>query len=156
MSDTPEATFTPEFLQGSFVDYLKTLPWCSQDNETLVAVYKLTSEVIEAVRESEVKLFPGGMIVKLPRSVLMGLQQKCDEEQPLPAVLVWKKSGLEIWFRRQKSAEFPFDTWSDPAALAIEREKGVLTAAKLGEVGAAAHAELLAKAKQCPAMIPQY
>ncbi|MBS1994054.1 MAG: hypothetical protein JSS83_26270 [Cyanobacteria bacterium SZAS LIN-3] len=156
MSDTSETSFAPAFLQGSFIEYLKTLPWCSQEGETLVAVFKLTSEIIEAVRESEVKLFPGGMIVKLPRSVLMGLQQKCDEEQPLPAVLVWKKSGLEIWFRRQKSADFPYDTWSDPGALAIEREKGVLSAAKLGDAGAAAHAELLSKAKQCPTMIPQY
>jgi hypothetical protein len=156
MSDTPEAAFAPAFLQGSFIEYLKTLPWCSQEAETLVAVFKLTSEVIEAVRESEVRLFPGGMVVKLPRSVLMGLQQKCDEDQPLPAVLVWKKTGLEIWFRRQKSADFPYDTWQDPSALAIEREKGVLSAAKLGEAGAAAHAELLSKAKQCPAMIPPY
>jgi hypothetical protein len=156
MSDTPEATFTPAFLQGSFVEYLKTLPWCSQEDSTLVAVYKLTSEIIEAVRESEVKLFPGGMPVKLPRSVLMGLQKNCDEEQPLPAVLVWKKTGLDIWFRRQKSADFPYDTWTDPTALTIEREKGVLTAAKLGDIGAAAHAELLEKSKQCPAMIPQY
>ncbi|MBA4077266.1 MAG: hypothetical protein C0508_19710 [Cyanobacteria bacterium PR.023] len=121
-----------------------------------MAVHKLTSEVIEVVRESEVKLYPGGMVVKLPRSVLMGLQKHSDDGQPLPAVLVWKTEGVEIWFRRQKSADFPYDTWTDPAALTIERERAMVLAEKLGSEGATAFAELAEKAKECPAMIPAY
>lgn len=140
----------------SFIEYLKTLPWCSQENGSLVAVFKLTSELIEAVRENEVRLYPGGMTVKLPRSVLMGLQKHFDDGQPLPAVLVWKAEGVEIWFRRTKSDTFPFDTWSDPSALAIEREKGFVAAAKLGENCEAIRKEILEKAKACPAMIPPY
>lgn len=108
------------------------------------------------VRENEVKLFPGGMTVKLPRSVLMGLQKHSDEGQPLPAVLVWKPEALEIWFRRQKSSDFPYDTWTDPSALAIERERAHVPAEKIGPNSSSAHAELLAKANACPAMIPPY
>jgi hypothetical protein len=140
----------------NFIEYLKHLPWCRQESGTLVAVYKLTSEVIEVVRESEVKIYPGGMVVKLPRSVLMGLQKSSDDGQPLPAVLVWKTEGVEIWFRRQKSTDFPYDTWTDPGALGIEREKGFVTNEKLGADAAAAFAEMSGKAKECPAMIPPY
>ncbi len=140
----------------SFLEYLKNLPWCKQENGTLVAVYKLTSEVIEVVRESEVKIYPGGLVVKLPRSVLMGLQKSSDDEQPLPAVLVWKAEGLEIWFRRQKSSDFPYDTWTDAAALGIEREKAFVPNEKLGASAAATHKDMEGKAKECPAMIPPY
>jgi len=140
----------------NFVEYLKHLPWCKQESGTLVAVYKLTSEVIEVVRESEVKIYPGGLVVKLPRSVLMGLQKSADDEQPLPAVLVWKADGLEIWFRRQKSSDFPYDTWTDAASLGIEREKAFVSAEKLGSNAAAALHDLAGKSKECPAMIPPY
>lgn len=141
---------------ADFVQFLKGLPWCKQENNTLVAVYKLSDEVIELVRENEVKIFPGGMTVKLPRSVLMGLQKHSDEGQPLPAVLVWKPEHLEIWFRRQKSSDFPYDTWTDPSALAIEREKAVVPADKIGADSVAAHSDVLSRANSCPAMIPPY
>jgi hypothetical protein len=140
----------------AFLDYLKTLPWCKQENGSLVAVHKLTSEVIEAVREHEIKVYPGGMNVKLPRSVLMGLQKQCDDEQPLPAVLVYKHDVVEIWFRRAKSEGFPFDTWSDPSALAIEREKCSVPGSSLGANFSAVYNELIGKANVCPAMMPPY
>lgn len=141
---------------ADFVQYLKSLPWCKQEGNTLVAVFKLTDELIEMVRENEVKLFPGGMTVKLPRSVLMGLQKHSDDGQPLPAVLVWKSEGLEIWFRRQKSSDFPYDTWTDPSALAIEREKAVVPSDRIGVGSVEAHNELYSRANACPAMIPPY
>ena len=144
------------YVGAEFVQYLKTLPWCRQESGHLVAVHKLTSEIIEVVRESEVKLYPGGMVVKLPRSVLMGLQKSSDDGQPLPAVLVWKVEGVEIWFRRQKSSDFPYDTWTDPAALTIERERAMVLAEKLGSEGTTAFAEMAEKSKECPAMIPAY
>lgn len=145
-----------EAFGAAFLAYLKTLPWCKQENGSLVAVHKLTSDVIEAIREHEVKLYPGGMTVKLPRSVLMGLQKQCDDGQPLPAVLVFKKEGVELWFRRTKPEGFPFDTWSDPSALTIEREKGFVPIDSMGGEAHSAYAEILAKANACPAMMPPY
>lgn len=139
-----------------FLEYLKALPFCRQENDSLVAIHKLTSEVIEAIREHEVKLFPGGMVVKLPRSVLMGLQKHSDEDQPLPAVIVWKKEGVEIWFRRQKSADFPYDTWTDPAAVAMERERAFIGAEHFGADFVQQHAAQREKAQACPSMIPPY
>ncbi len=140
----------------TFMEYLKTLPWCKQEHGALVAGHKLTSEVIEAVREHEVKLHPGGMVVKLPRSVLMNLQKHCDDGQPLPAVLVFKAEGVDIWFRRTKPDEFPFDTWNDPAALTIERESAFVPLASLGGEAAPFYKEMLGKANACPAMMPAY
>lgn len=155
MTDLVDAQ-SADFESLNFVEYLKHLPWCKQESGTLVAVHKLTSELIEVVRESEVKIFPGSMVVKLPRSVLMNLQKSSDDGQPLPAVLVWKPEGVEIWFRRQKSSDFPYDTWTDPGSLAIEREKAFVTTEKMGGEAAQAFSEMGGKAKECPAMIPPY
>lgn len=159
MNDPADATapnVANEHFGIEFLAYLKSLPWCKQDNGSLVAVHKLTSEVIEAVREHEVTIHPGGMVVKLPRSVLMGLQKQCDDNQPLPAVLVFKHEGVDIWFRRAKSEGFPFDTWNDPAALTIEREKGFVPMKALGADGQSVYQDILGKANACPAMMPPY
>jgi hypothetical protein len=155
MSESVESAFLGVQAE-EFLNYMKGLPFCHQENGSLVAVHKLTSEVIEAIREHEVKLFPGGIAVKLPRSILMGLQKHYDDGQPLPAVLVWKAECVEIWFRRQKSTDFPYDTWTDPSALLMERERVIIPKEMFPADFTASYQHALQQSKQCPAMIPDY
>ena len=141
-------------VMASFFEHLKTLPWCKQGDEVLVAVSKCTPEVIEAFHDHELKVFPGGMTVKMQKSMLHHLTDSFYDGMPLPAVLVWKRQGVEIWFRRHKAEEFPYDVWQNPAAAAYEREQVFIPASDLGPQAGATQKDLAAKAKACPSMIP--
>lgn len=140
----------------SFVEYLKGLAWCKQGESILVAVHKATPEIIEHMKDHEVKVFPGRIAVKMQKSVLSNFQNKYDDGQPLPVVLVWKPEGLEIWYRKVKPTEFPYDAWSDSTAAAYEQERVFVPTSELADGSAAAHAELAAGAKACPSMMPSY
>lgn len=139
-----------------FLELLKTLPWCKQGTGVLIAVHKCTPDVAEVIKDSEVKVFPGGMNIKLNKSMLKEFQEKFDEGQPLPVVVVWKTEGVEIWFRRQKSADFPYDSWTNPAAAAYERERAFVPASQFSSNFSALHAETIDKSKECPSMIPPH
>jgi len=140
----------------NFVELLKTLPWCKQEGDVLVAVHKGTPEIVELMKDHEVKVFPGGINVKMNKSLLHSFQEKHDEGTPLPVVIVWKTEGVEIWYRRHKSEQFPYDQWTDPAAAAYERERVFIHAADFGSSFAGALAEVSARTKECPAMVPKY
>lgn len=151
MSET-EGTVTLE----AFLEFLKSLPWCKQGTDVLVAVHKCTPEVIEMMREYGASVFPGGVHMKLNKSFLHDLQNKFDDGQPLPAVLVWKPQHVEIWYRRHNPSDFPYDTWTNPVAAAHEKERTLIPCDVLGPACAQSHAELAAKSKECPAMIPPH
>jgi hypothetical protein len=140
----------------AFLERLKTLPWCRQGDTTLVAVHKCTPEVIDMMRGHEIKVFPGGMHVKVNKSLLHSFQEKYDEDQPLPVVVVWKTEGVEIWYRRHKPEQFPYDSWTDPSAAAYERERAFIPAEEFGAEYASALADIAVKTKECPAMVPPY
>lgn len=148
-----EATST-SIVIDNFLDYLVTLAWCKQGEETLVAVHKCTPEIIVTFTDREARVHPGNMVVKINKSWLSFLQEKNSEGTPVPVLIVWKAEALELWYRRNKSFEFPYDAWQDPAAAAYEREVVRIPAAAGGEKFARLHGELLSKANACPAAIP--
>lgn len=139
---------------ATFLEMLKTLPWCKQGDDVLVAVHKITPEVIEVIKDLGANVYPGGIHVKLNKSFLTDLQNKFDDGQPLPAVLVWKTQNVEIWYRRQSSNDFPYDTWTNPAGAPSEKECVLVSAETLGADAMTAHLDIVGKAKECPAMIP--
>lgn len=138
----------------AFLEFLKGLPWCRQGTDVLVAVHKCTPEVIEVMQNHGASVFPGGVHVKLNKSFLHELQNKFDDGQPLPVVLVWKPQQVEIWYRRQNPNDFPYDTWTNPVAAAHEKERVLVPADELGPECAPAHSEIAEKSKECPSMIP--
>jgi len=140
----------------TFLDYLRTLPWCKQGDNILVAVHKGTPEVLAQMPEREVKVFPGGIAVKMQKSVISNFQSKYDEGQPLPVVLVWKPEAVEIWYRKIKPTDFPYDAWSDTTAAAYEQERVLIPAEDIDPQFASAHAEVFGKVNACPSMMPQY
>jgi hypothetical protein len=93
----------------SFLEFLQGLAWCKQGDNTLVAVHKCTSEFVVAFGDHEVKVFPGGTNVKVNKSWLSYLQEKNEEGTPLPILLVWRPAGVELWYRRHNSWDFPYD-----------------------------------------------
>lgn len=139
----------------SFLEFLKSLPWCKQGDNTLVAVHKCTPEFVVAFGDHEVKVFPGGTNVKVNKSWLSYLQEKNEEGTPLPILLVWRPAGVELWYRRHKSWDFPYDMWQDAVAEAYERERVFLprehAVGKFDEM----HQSLLAKSNACPPQIPK-
>jgi hypothetical protein len=139
-----------------FLEVLKTLPWCKQENNVLVAVHKGVPEIIELMKDHEVKVYPGGVNVKMNKSLLHTFQEKFDEGQPLPVVVVWKMEGVEIWYRRHKPEQFPYDQWTDPAAAAYERERVFINASEFGTTYARLLRETGEKTKECPGMVPKY
>lgn len=139
----------------SFLDYLKDLAWCKQEDNTLVAVQKCTAEIIVAFGDHEVKVFPGGTSVKVNKSWLAQLQEKVEEGTPLPILLVWKQHGVELWYRRHNSMDFPYDSWTNPVAAAYERERVLLPAEHGGAKFKACFNDLLTRAKECPPQIPK-
>lgn len=139
----------------AFLETLKSLPWCKQPQDVLVAVHKCTPDIVNIIKDYEIKVFPGGMFVKLNKSMVHTFQEKFDEGQPIPVVMVWKREGVEVWYRRLKSSEFPYDVWTNPADVS-ERERAFIPAAAFGDAFVAAHADAVARSKECPAMIPQY
>ncbi|MBA3992616.1 MAG: hypothetical protein C0469_03755 [Cyanobacteria bacterium DS2.3.42] len=139
---------------ATFLEMLKTLPWCKQGTDVLVAVHKITPEIIEVIKDLGANVYPGGIHVKLNKSFLHDLQNKFDDGQPLPAVLVWKAQHVEIWYRRQNANEFPYDTWQNPQGAPQERECVLIPLETLGDGAANFQSEIAGKAKECPAMIP--
>jgi hypothetical protein len=139
----------------SFLDFLKTLPWCRQADDTLVAVQKCTSEFVVAFGDHEVRVFPGNTLVKMNKSWLAHLQEKNEEGTPLPILLIWRAAGVELWYRRHNSWDFPYDTWQNPTAEAYERERVFLPAEHGGGKFEALQQDLLAKSKECPPQIPK-
>lgn len=152
MSETEGTAVSAETL----IEYLKNLPWCKQGENVLVAVSQGTPEVVEHMANHEVKVFPGGLTVKLQKSVLSNFKSKYDEGQPLPVVLVWKPEGVEIWYRKHKPTEFPYDAWQDQAAAAYEQERVLIPAAEFGANFASEHSAILEKSKGCPSIMPPY
>jgi hypothetical protein len=136
-----------------FLEFLKALPWCKQGENVLVAVHKGTPEVVEVMGDHELKVFPGGMTVKMNKSTINNFIEKFNDGQPLPVVLVWKPEGVEIWYRKYKSADFPYDTWSDPVAAGYERERVFVPKEHLGTNFASYHSDIISRAKECPSII---
>ncbi len=152
MSETEGAAVSAE----SLIEYLKTQPWCKQGDSVLVAVAKGTPEIVDHLANHEVKVFPGGVTVKLQKSVLTNFKSKYEEEQPLPVVLVWKPEGLEVWYRKHNPSMFPYDAWADQAVAAHEQERVLIPAAEFGPTFMDEHASIAAKVKECPTMMPPY
>lgn len=140
----------------NFLEFLKTLPWCKQGDSTLIAVQNCTPDMIEAIKDHEVKVFPGGMQIKLNLSWLLYLTEKFEEGRPLPMVVVWKDDFIELWYRRNKSWDFPYDAWQDPAAAAYDKERVKLPAEHSSTKYSQYRSEILAKAKVCPTLIPPH
>lgn len=138
----------------SVLDFIKDLAWCKQGDSTLVAVHPCTPELIVALSDREAKVYPGGMSIKINKSWLSNLQEKNAEGTPVPLLLVWKKELLEIWYRRQKSHDFPYDAWQNPVADAIDKECVRIPADSAGVKFGQYHQELLTKSRVCPSAIP--
>ena len=147
-----EGIYTSEQL----IDYLKVLPWCKQGDNVLVAVHKATPEIIELLSDNELKVFPSAMLVKMQKSTLHAMQQQFDDNQPMPVVVVWKPAGLEIWFRKQNSQEFPYDAWTNESLANLERDRVFVPAEKFGATFGASLLEQSAKTKECPTIVPAY
>lgn len=152
MSETEGTAVSTEAL----LTHLQTLPWCKQGEDVLVAVAKATPDIVDHLANHSVKMFPGGMTVKMQKSVLTNFKQRIDEEQPLPVVIVWRPSVVEVWYRKNKPDQYPYDAWSDPAAAAHEQEIVLLPAEEFGAGYADAHAAIVSKVKACPSMMPPY
>src|SRR5262249_40910532 len=113
----------------NFLEFLQTLAWCKQSDDVLVAVQKCTPEIIVAFGDHEVKVFPGGTAVKMNKSWLSFLKEKNGEGTPLPFLFIWQKTGVELWYRRHNSWDFPYDMWQqNSVAEAYERERVFLPA----------------------------
>jgi len=149
----PEAV-EPRVNYDNFLEFLKTLPWCRQGDSVLVAVHKCTPEIIEVLGQNELKVFPGGMNVKMNKSWLLYLEEKHEEGLPIPLLLVWRAEAIELWYRRHKPWDFPYDTWNDPVAAAYERERVRVLAETGGPRFAEYHREILSRAKECPSTLP--
>ncbi len=121
----------------------------------LVAVQPCTPEIIVVLSDREAKVYPGGMSIKINKSWLSTLQEKNADGTPVPLLMVWKPGQLEIWYRRQKSNDFPYDAWQNPAADAYDKECVRIPASVGGEKYQQYHQEVLEKAKTCPSVIPQ-
>ncbi len=152
MTESEGTTVTP----ASCIDHLKTMAWCKQGDSVLVAVTKATPEMIELMRDHEVKVFPGGMAIRMEKSVLSNFQRHHDDGQPLSVVVVWRADALEIWYRKVKPLEYPYDAWSSDTAAAYEQERVSIPSIDFGDQFGLAYTELLGKANSCPTMMPAY
>jgi hypothetical protein len=139
----------------SFLEFLQGLAWCKQGDNTLVAVHKCTSEFVVAFGDHEVKVFPGGTNVKVNKSWLSYLQEKNEEGTPLPILLIWRPAGVELWYRRHNSWDFPYDMWQNSVAEAYERERVFLPREHAGAKFDQIFQALVAKSNACPPQIPQ-
>jgi len=148
-------TGAPSLVFESLLEFIKSLAWCKQHGDVLVAVQACTPELIVALSDREAKVYPGGTQIKINKSWLSALQEKKAAGTPVPLLLAWKPEQLEIWYRRQKSNDFPYDTWQNPAADAHEKECVRISSAAFGDNFSKYHRELAEKAKSCPSMIPQ-
>lgn len=137
----------------NLLEILKTFHWCKQGESDLVAVEKCRSEIIVALSDREARVFPGGTPIKINKSWLTTLQQYNADGNPISVMMVWKADTLEIWYRRQKSHDFPYDVWQDPVAAAHEKECVKIPASLGGARFVQYHRELLETAKPCPSAI---
>src|SRR5262249_14216002 len=126
-----------------------------QADNILVAVQKCTPEFVVAFGDHEVKVFPGGTSVRMNKSWLAYLQEKNEEGTPLPILLIWRPEGVEMWYRRHNSWDFPYDTWTNAIAEAYERERVFLPADHGGAKFNQYHSEILGRCKECPPQIPK-
>lgn len=147
-------TGTTSVVFDSFLDFIKNLAWCKQGDAVLVAVQACTPEIIVALSDREARIYPGGTRIKINKSWLSTLQEKNADGTPIPLLMVWKTEQLEIWYRRQKSHDFPYDAWQNPVADAYEKECVRIPASAGGEKYIQYHQELLVKSKTCPSVIP--
>lgn len=138
---------------SNFLEFLKSLAWCRQGDDTLIAVHRCTPEIVEALRVHEVRVFPGGMFVKVPKSWLSHLDERDRGGDPVPCLVAWKPDCVEIWYRRHKESDFPYDIWQDPAAAAYERERAKLPKEHFSGDYDGAHRQVLGRAKPCPSAI---
>ncbi len=152
MSETEGTAVSTEAL----MEYLQKLPWCKQGEDVLVAVSPATPDVLDHLVNHEVKVFPGGLTVKMQKSVLSNFKQRYDEGQPLPVVIVWRPAGVEVWYRKLKPDQYPYDAWSDPTAAAHEQERVLLPAEEFGAGFVEAHSAMVGKTKACPSIMPVY
>lgn len=139
-----------------FLEFLKKLPWCKQGTDVLVAVDKATPEIIDMFKDHELKVFPTAMTIKMNKSMLKEFQEKHADGMPLPVVVVWKTDGVYIWYRRHKSADFPYDGWTNAEAAAYERERVFIPAGEFGADYGPSHTDACGKSKECPTMIPPH
>jgi hypothetical protein len=139
----------------NFLEFLKELAWCKQDDGVLVAVNNCTPEFIVVFGDHEVQVFPGGQHVKVNKSWLSRLQEMNEEGTPARILLVWREKGVELWYRRNNPADFPYDMWSNPVAEAYERERVFLPAEHGGSKFQEIRQEMIGKVKQCPTQIPK-
>ena len=142
-----------------FLEILNQLPWCQQaqskqNDAVLVAVHKCIPEVIEIIKEHEVRVFPGGITIKLNKSTLSNFQDRFDDGQPIPIVVVWRKEVVEIYFRQHKPDDFPYDAWSNPLAQTYETECAIVPKSSLGQKYSEYFEAHLKSANACPTMIP--
>lgn len=144
---------TTSLVFESFLDFLKTLPWCKKDDGVLLAVHKCTPEVIVTLSNREARVFPGGTPIKINKSWLSTLQEMNENGNPVPVLIVWRTDSLEVWYRRHKSHDFPYDVWQNPVAEAYERECVKIPASAGGAKFTEFHNELLANVKVCPTTI---
>jgi hypothetical protein len=138
-----------------FLDYLDKLPWCKQEENTLVAVHHCSPEVIDTFKHHDVKVYPGGLQIKLNKSTTHMLESKFEQGEAVPLLLVWKEAGIEMSFRTHKSSDFPYDTWENPAAAAYEREAILIESQELGQRVSNCFKKHLMSAKSCPSRIPK-
>lgn len=138
----------------NFLEVLKTVAWCKQGETVLVAVHKCVPEVIVALADREARVHPGNTPIKLNKSWLNQLQEFNGEGNPAPILMAWKPGSLEIWYRRHKTHEFPYDVWQNPVAEAYERECVKILSSVAGPKFAEYHQEMLEKSKACPSLIP--
>ena len=149
-----DKTSIPSLVFDNFLEFIKTLAWCKQGNSVLVAVQGCTPEIIVALSNREARIYPGGTPIKINKSWLSTLQEKNAEGTPVPVLLAWKADCLEIWYRRQKSHDFPYDTWQSQATDSLEKECVRISAAVFGARFAQYHNEIIAGARACPSLIP--
>lgn len=141
-------------IKQDFLECLKGLAWCKQGDNALIAVHKCTPEIIAIMKERSVRVFPGGMTVKANKSWLHSMKDQYEDGLAVPLLLVWKQQGLELWYRRHKPMDFPYDTWSNSAAAAYEKEQVLVTAQDLDPQLDKLFGDLLGSAKACPSVIP--
>ena len=139
----------------NFLEFLKGMPWCKQDDDVLVAVNNCTPEFIVAFGDHEVQVFPGGKHVKVNKSWLSHLQQMNEEGTPVKILLVWREKGVELWYRRHNPTDFPYDMWQNPVAEAYERERVYLPKEHGGDKFESVRKEMIGKSKACPSLIPK-
>ncbi len=148
-------TGAPSLLFESLLEFIRNLAWCKQGETVLLAVQPCTSELIVALSDREARIYPGGTQIKINKSWLSTLQEKNAEGTPVPLLIVWKIDCLEIWYRRHKCHDYPYDIWQNPAADTFEKECVRIAGSNFGEKFTQYMQDSLTKSKTCPSIIPK-